>query len=214
MIRTFDELSNSLTDDLAWRKKELTDLRSLIRGTKSVPINRKVLGRCGVTLLYAHWEGFVKNCSRHFLEYLTAQRLRNEEISKNLLTLSMVQSTNVSSETKRVSPFHSITSFFTTEMGERSRFPYRDGLSTESNLSSTVLEEIIWCLGLDFAPFETRKKFMDSRLLARRNHVAHGSHLEIDPDEYDEMREILFEMMNELKNQIENCAIQKRYLAT
>ena len=164
-------------------------------------------------MLYAHWEGFVKNASRSFLEYLTAQRLLNKELHKNLLTLSMAQSTSVPWETKKISPFRKITEFYFEGLTERSRFPFKHGLSTESNLSSTVLEEIVWCLGLDFSPFETKKKFLDSRLLARRNHIAHGMDLDIDPDEFDEMRGILFELMSNLKTQIENTVILKEYLA-
>jgi len=211
-IRTIDNLSDKLTRELIWRKRELSDLKYYIDLTLPDSTRRKVLGRCGVAILYAHWEGFVKLAGRYFLEFIAMQRLRNEELHPNLLTLSMRKQVNFAPNTLKASEFGKITSFFLSQMPGRAAIPYKTAIETSSNLSSAVLREIMWCLGLDYTPYETREKFIDSRLLGRRNFVAHGEVMDIDPGEYDEMRTGVIAMMTNLKTQIENSAVLKTYV--
>ena len=211
-IRTKEELSDALASQLVWRKKELSDLKYYIGLMPPDSTRRKVLGRCSITILYAHWEGFVKLAGRYFLEFIAMQRLRNEELHPNLMTLSMRKQVNFAPNTLKVSEFGKITYFFLSQMTERAAIPYKKAIDTEANLSSAVFREILWCLGLDYEPFETREKFIDSRLLGQRNSVAHGEATNVDPKEYDEMREGVIEMMTKFKTQIENSAVLKTYL--
>jgi hypothetical protein len=210
-IRTIDDLSDKLARELIWRKKELSDLKYYIGLTPPDSTRRKVLGRCGVAILYAHWEGFVKLAGRYFLEFIAMQRLRNEELHPNLLTLSMRKQVNFAPNTLKASEFGKITNFFLSQMPGRAALPYKTAIETNSNLSSAVLREITWCLGLDYTPYETREKFIDYRLLGRRNFVAHGEAMDVDPGEYDEMRAGVIAMMTNLKTQIENSAVLKTY---
>ncbi len=98
------------------------------------------------------------------------------------------------------------------KMDSRSSIPFKNAINTESNLSSKVFKEIIWCLGVDYSFYETKEKFIDSKLLGRRNHIAHGQNMDINISEYSEMRETVIDMMTNFKTQIENCAITKEYL--
>ena len=211
-IRTFDDLSDNLSAELSWRKKELSDLKYFIEQSIPLAARKQVLSRCGVALLYAHWEGFIKLCGSYFLEYVALQRHRNTELKQNLLTLSMRNSINFSTTAKKSSEYEKITVFFLNKLESKASIPFKTAINTESNLSSKVLKEIIWCLGIDYSPFETKEKFIDSKLLGRRNHIAHGQKIDIDLNEYNEMRETLIEMMTNFKTQIENCAINKDYL--
>ena len=211
-IRTVDDLTDRLARELSWRKKELSDLKYYIGLMPPDSTRRRVLGRCSITILYAHWEGFVKLAGRYFLEFIAMQRLRNEELHPNLMTLSMRKQVNFAPNSQKASQFGKITNFFLSQMPGRAAIPYKTSIDTGSNLSSSVLREILWCLGLDYGPFETREKFIDSRLLGRRNFVAHGEATNVDPEEYDEMREGVIAMMTNLKTQIENSAALKTYL--
>jgi RiboL-PSP-HEPN len=211
-IRTVDDLSGELDSELAWRKKELSDLKYFMDQAGAGAGRRRVLGRCGVAILYAHWEGFVKLASRYFLEFVAMQRLPNGQLGPNLLTLSLRSTISFSPEMRKHSEFGKITDFFLTKLSHRARFPFKTGLNTEANLSSSVLKEITWCLGIDYSPYQTKEKFIDSRLLGRRNHIAHGEGLDVDPDEFDEMRATVLEMMTCLKTELENSAALKTYL--
>jgi len=128
--------------------------------------------------------------------------------------LSLCASVDFASDTKKHSEYGKMTEFFLNGLSHRARLPFKKGLGTESNLSSSVLKEIMWCLGIDYEPYRTREKFIDSRLLARRNHVAHGEGLDVDPDEYDGMRADVVGMMTYLKTELENSAVLRSYVKT
>lgn len=153
-IRTTEMLSDKLSQELSWRKKELSALKFLIEKT-SLPVKAKgILPRCGIALLYAHWEGFIKLGGRYYLEFVTMQRLKNSELSDNLLTLIIKDEINRRLPITRASQFNWITEFFMGKGDSRSLIPYKNIIDTESNLSSKVLKEILWCLGIDYSFYE------------------------------------------------------------
>ena len=211
-IRTVEELINRLNSELAWRKKELSDLKFFIERKSFDYLKKTVLARCGIALLYAHWEGFIKKCSNYFFEYIAMQRLSNHELSSNLLTLSFKNSVNFPLDSKNYSAFGVITSFFLDQLNKRSKIPYKSGIDTDSNLSSRRLKEITWCIGIDYSLFQTKEKLIDKKLLGRRNHIAHGEYLEIDISEFNELRDEVLDLMILFKNQIENIVVRKLYL--
>lgn len=210
-IRTIDELSDRLANELAWRKKELSDIKYYLDLSSSDIGRRRVLSRSGVTMLYAHWEGFIKLAGRYFLEYVTMQRITNKELHPNLLTVSMRNNVSFSSNTRKTSEYGKLSQFYLTKMSDKASIPYKTAIDTESNLSSTVLREIVWCLGIDYSVYEMKEKFIDSQLLARRNNIAHGEAIDVNPAEYDKMRSIVVEMMTQFKTQLENSAVMKQY---
>jgi hypothetical protein len=204
-------LSDKISKEIAWRKKEITLLKHLIHSGFH---EQTVLSRCGVALLYAHWEGFVKNVSQFFLEFIYLQRHRNRELRANFLTLSMKSKIGAIGDGSKFSHFERITDFFSTKLDETAFIPVKTAIDSESNLSSKVLKEIVWCLGLDYSPYESKEKFFDAVLLARRNHIAHGGFMAIDLETYDELHELVMTLMTCFKNQVENSAVSKAYLGT
>jgi hypothetical protein len=210
-IRTVEILSDKISEDLAWRKKELTDLKYMIDTKSLSPVRKYLLGRCGIAILYAHWEGFIKKSSLRFLEFINFQCLNHSELSENLLTLIIKNKFQKLANTKKTSSYHQITDFFLNKFNTKSIFPYETAIDTESNLSSKVLKEIIWCLGLEYAPYETNEKFLDERLLAKRNYIAHGEKLMIDIKEYSEIHQRIINLMDVFKTQIENSAITESF---
>lgn len=86
-IRTLEHLSDALARDLAWRKKELAALRFACKATKQKD-TLNGLYRSSVAMLYAHWEGFIKNASAAYLEYVHFQRLRLAELAPNFAAVA------------------------------------------------------------------------------------------------------------------------------
>jgi len=211
-IRTAEMLSDKLSQDLSWRKKELTDLKYIIQLGSVSKVRKNVLGRCGIAILYAHWEGFIKISSIRFLEFISSQRLTNAELSDNLLSLIIKHKTSQLIRTKKASSLHFVTEFFMYELNDRSLLPYKNVIDTESNLSSKVFREVVWCLGLDYSPYATSEKIIDEKLLGRRNHVAHGEYLPIDLQDYSDLHDRVISLMNTFRNQVENSAVTKSFI--
>lgn len=211
MIRTREELDRALSDDLIWRRRELTDLRSLAQG--EVPTLRSnVIRRAGIALLYAHWEGFVKKSSHYYLEYVSAQRLKYSELAPNFVALAIKARYEQLRTSKKLSAANEIAAFYCGGLDRASNVPYKNAIETESNLSSVVLQDILLALGLDFDGFKVRSNFIDVNMVNRRNHVAHGEYLEVTLDEYLEFHDEVIALIVMFKSEIENAIVLKRYL--
>lgn len=210
-IRTLEQLSDSLAADLVWRKKELADLKSLIGTGRMSSSKEKALLRSGITILYAHWEGFVKTAASSYLEYIAMKRLRYSELSSNFVALALKAKLSQANETNKATIFTEAIDFIRSQLEERSSVPYRDVVQTGSNLSSSIFREITCILGLDYSLYETKQVLIDEKLLARRNNIAHGEYLLLDKQDYLELHSQVINMMDTFRNQIENCATCESY---
>jgi hypothetical protein len=211
-IRTEEQLSNRLATDLAWRKKELSAMKSLIEAKNVSDQRHKVLVRSGVCILYSHWEGFVKLAANSYLEYVISKKLTYQELSSNFLALAMKEKLKEAKETHKPSLYIPVCEFFISELNQRSILPKpKDVISTASNLSSEILKEITYILGIDFSIYSTKSVLIDTKLLKTRNEIAHGEDSVFDRAEYLEVHREIIGMLDIFRNQIENAASQKKF---
>ena len=210
-LRTTEQLSDKLSNELAWRKKELSEVKSLVETKSFSPSKHKALVRSAICLLYAHWEGFVKLAANSYLEYVRMQKLSYEKLSSNFLALAMKDKLKEAKETNKPSLYIPICDFFLDELNQRCKLP-EDIISTASNLSSEILKEITHILGIDFSPYSTKSILIDTKLLKKRNEIAHGEYSIFDKEEYIELHVEVIAMLDIFRNQIENAAINKDYM--
>ncbi|WP_016952868.1 MAE_28990/MAE_18760 family HEPN-like nuclease [Anabaena sp. PCC 7108] len=210
-IRTAEQLSDILATDLAWRKKELSEVKSLIELKNVSPQRHNALIRSGVCILYAHWEGFVKLAANSYLEYVAMQKLCYDQLASNFLALAMKEKLKETKETNKVSLYIPVCDFFLSQLNTRCSLP-KKAISTASNLSSEILKEISHILGLDFSLYSTKSKLIDEKLLEARNKIAHGNDLIIDREEYIELHTEVIAMLDIFRNQIENAAVNKDFM--
>ena len=209
-IRTAEQLSDRLATDLAWRKKELSEMKSLIEAKNVSDQRHKVLVRSGVCILYSYWEGFVKLAANSYLEYVISKRLTYQELSSNFLALAMKEKLKEAKETHKPSLYIPVCEFFLSELNQRCILP-NDVISTASNLYSEILKEITYILGIDFSIYSTKSVLIDTKLLKTRNEIAHGEDSVFDRAEYLEVHREIIGMLDIFRNQIENAAIQKKF---
>lgn len=67
-------------------------------------------------------------------------------------------------------------------------------------------------IGLDFSPYETKARYIDSDLLSNRHSIVHGENVDIELSEFDNTFTIITKMMAEFSEQILGAAINKDYL--
>ena len=209
-IRTVGQLNETLSDELAWRKKELSTLKLLAEEKNNAAGKRDTLIRSGVALLYAHWEGFIKAASVAYLEFVAAQRLRYNELAPNFVALGMRAELNEAGTAFKSEIHNRVADFFINRLSEESKIPYNDVIRT-SNLNAMELKNIVEMLGLDYTPFEPKENLIDGQLLHSQNNIAHGAYLRIDLEEYVEVQTQVILMMDWFQNQIENAAIMESY---
>jgi hypothetical protein len=98
-IRTLSDLSDYIFAEKSWRFKELSQIKLDI-DNHSGKANDVYL-RCGIAILYAHWEGFVKNASLAYLEYISYQRHRYDELAPNIVSLALKKELDAGRESNK-----------------------------------------------------------------------------------------------------------------
>ncbi len=211
-IRTLEDLNQRLTDDLIWRKKEISDLKALIENRSFTTSKHNALLRSGVAILYAHWEGYIRTAATSYLEFVARQQLTYGELAINFVAIAMKAKLNKANDTNKATVFTAVTNLILTQVHQTSSIPYKDIISTASNLSSAILREITCLLGLDYSFYETKEVIINEQLLKRRNAIAHGDNLSLDRDEYQQLHDEILAMMENFRTQVENSACQKLYI--
>lgn len=211
-IRTLEELTDVLDQDLAWRKKELTTLKLLLSSKRDTE-HRDTFIRSATTVLYAHWEGFIKSAATAYVNYVSLKRLPYRDLAPNFVALTMKAKLNQALQSNKPTVYSEVARFFLQEMGSPSAIPWDSSIHTMSNLNSSVLREITCVIGLDFSPYETKEKLIDEKLLRTRNEIAHGRGLFIGVDEYFALHQQVMDLLDLFRNQVENAAATKAYAA-
>lgn len=146
MIRTQEELYDQLSSELIWRKRELGAIKSLARKRSFSDRKRKAIIRSGITVLYAHWEGYIKAASSAYLEFLRRGKLKYEELAINFVALGSKNEVSTEASSDKQKEWNKVAEFFIDGMSNRCSLPKE--LNTRSNLNSSVLHEMISALGL------------------------------------------------------------------
>ena len=212
-IRTIDELQDYIDKELSWRRKDLSAIRSNIFEARKFAKDAAL--RAGIAMLYAHWEGFIKNIATAYLSYVSLQKKYYYELKENFLAISVKNSLREFDETKKSSRHNSIIKDIRQLEKKRSNIPYENIIKTNSNLNSVIFMEIMETIGLDYSKYESNFKLIDEVLLKMRNEIAHGEkveYIDLDQDRFDEIYGKVVGMINLFSIQVSNAASQKEYL--
>lgn len=212
-IRTIDQFTDSIAREITWRKRELVNFRSVVNSNDNSRYIKDALYRSGITLLYAHWEGFVKQACTNYLCFVCMQRVKNKDLSINLRALVFHETLKKHAKAKRPSVYQEAIEFLSIKGEHDSSIPFKGVVDTQSNLKSEVFKEIAWLTQMDYSLFETSEKFIDNFLLAKRNHIAHGESCPIDKQSYLETHDKVIELLEMVKTQLENNVVSKAYKA-
>lgn len=171
-----EAFANQIHQDLARRKVELTRVRvEAPAHSADADDLRSWTWRAAIAISYAHWEGFVKAASAHYIEFINTQ-----DIPVNSLHICF-QAAFLKGHFKRcwnsekTSYLGSVLSDIDGHRTMIFRLHPAKIVDTESNLSSTVFRELVSSLGLEYLEeYETRQNFIDEKLVHSRNQVVHG----------------------------------------
>ena len=210
---TLETFSDSLDQDLSWRKKELIFLKNRANGCKAVAQNTFV--RSGITLAYAHWEGFIKNSSNEYLSYVFSQKKSFEELQDNFYGVLMCRELSKNQDSKRQ---YLYTEFSYNNISKYKMKPDFDPINfidTQANLTPKLFKEILLILGIHEELFITKEKFINEKVLKNRHEIAHGKRSnDFSLDDLEEISSEVIKMLEDYKEILLNYAVNKKYLKT
>lgn len=212
-IRTLEELEDSLTRDLKWRKRELTTLKFMVKEHNAAH-KKNILYRASIALLYSHWEGHIKHCSLVYLNYLNSLGLKCNKIADNFIQLNLCSKFDTNFSVKSTKNQKDIHTYFSNLSDFKFKVVAEKTIDTKSNLNSEVLLNILGQLGLSDNSFELKSIFIDTILLKNRNSIVHGDELNASDlnDAYNQIEDELLEMIQIFHNLVSTAASDKHYL--
>ena len=175
-IRTEDELQDVIDSEIAWRKKELSAVKANINTARNFAKNTAL--RAGITLLYAHWEGAIKNLAYYYLVYVSSLKIPYNRLKPNFLAITLKNDIRHFDETQKVTLQKEIVNKLLCRYNQGSNIPTENIISANSNLNSTIFTEIMSAIGLPTDEYEKDYVLIDEVLLKMRNKIAHGDNLE------------------------------------
>lgn len=205
-IRTINELQNVLDREFSWRLKEIANLKTVVR--TSEVMSKQTAVRAAIPLLYGHWEGFIKNASTCYLEYINGQRLPYKELKSCFIVFGLKKKINDLIPSMNWEVSVGSLDFIRNELGEKAKLKIDTAIRTEFNLSSKVFVNIANSIDIDTSPYEARFNLIDESLLSRRNYIAHGEYLDIDPEGFRDLADEILFLLRTYKTDIENAVSQ------
>ena len=219
-IRSVLELSDSLDTASAWRTRELAALRNVIE-TRDRPGEGAMLRRSAVPLLYGHWEGFAKHAATAYLELVGRQQRPWRELKPNFMAIAARGAFKMAADAAESRCTSEYLRRFELILAQRdepvtlSLLAVRNAVSTESNLSSRILRDVLDTVDIPYEQVVGQKGLLiDGSLLRHRNRIAHGERSEVDHATYVQLHDLVIGLISDLKETIVSRARDRAYLST
>lgn len=214
-IRTKGELQSFLYEDSSWRKMELSTLKSLVHASKGR--NEHTLIRASITMLYSHWEGHVKKAGEIYIHYLNSIGVKYSDMTINNVAVGMFEIFGGEFPAKKIEAYIQSSDFAINCLSNNFCARADKLIVTKSNLNTEVLDGILSVIGLDKTEFSANKVFIDERLLAYRNMIAHGertdknSSLKMDKTSYYELHNVIVKLITYFDDSLLNHVVRELF---
>lgn len=211
-IASADDLEILLTDDLTWRIKEISALKSMV-DKSPVGLPKSAALRAALPMLYAHWEGYIKNASDHYLTFVYGRRPMAMSL-KPALAYAFLEPKfrGAGGGTSTFTPQGAIE--FAESAKNMGTKPNQNVMvNTKSNLRYEVLEEITTRLAIeDFLALTSRPRINDM-LCDKRNFIAHGKSVPITEESFEEIRLEITDLMRSFKDRLVTAGSNREFMA-
>lgn len=188
---TLERFLSHLEDDLTWRKKEISSLLFMHNEQDGLLIVKST-----ILMIYAHWEGYVKNACKQYLLHISDLNIRLSELTMNFEAIhlkSRINEAYKSSESLNlVNEINLVTEFYTngdaifnipdTIKSERNK----NFINTRDNLNLKILNSFLKIVGIgEVSIISGKEKYIDTQLLNQRNSISHGSKIDGNSTEFN-----------------------------
>lgn len=208
-LQTTTHVQDYLDNELAWRVLEISDLKTSIKSRSG--ISQRTLIRAGIPILYAHWEGYIKVASDAFLQFVSNRGLPYRELKSCFIVHGLTKYLRRIATLEKSIVESSMVEFILNEMDKEARLYRKGSIDTESNLTSSVFEDIANSVGLSISNYTTKFKLIDEALVHRRNRIAHGEFLDVDEASYSDLSTEVLALLRNYKTDIENAIVTEGY---
>lgn len=216
-METLENLQTGIQRDLAWRKREISDIRSL--ALRAQPTEKHIF-RAGQVMLCAHWEGFLKKSAEIYLQHVFAQPVRLRDLTPNVVAaaffsdvMQAAKSEYPGSEENHIKLAKRIIEIIDAPAARPTW-----NVRTAGNPGTDVVERVLKSigvdssLGMDSATWSTTRIFINEQLVRDRHSIAHGDGLPIVKDSFLERADRVLGLLDQLADVLIDEATSRSYL--
>ncbi|MCP3776030.1 MAE_28990/MAE_18760 family HEPN-like nuclease [Paenibacillus sp. MZ04-78.2] len=157
----------------------------------------------------------MKNSSIAYLDFISRRSPVLNNLRNNFMAVALREKILSTAKSQKTEVHGELINFIFDNLNKNISFNPIDAIDTESNLSSTVLKNIMYTIGLDFDDtWEKKIQQIDTKLLKHRNEIAHGELIEITEGIYEELHSFVLNSLEQFKTLIENAAYTSSYQKT
>jgi hypothetical protein len=215
-MESLTNFQSKLQRELAWRKREISDYRSLMAHADD---SAHHVFRSTQVMLCAHWEGFLKRAVDIYLKHVFAQNLTLRKLKPTLIAVALYSDVMKAADAKFPGSelnHVSLADRIVSSIDERVSVAGWD-VNTEGNPGTEVVDKILKSaglnpqIGLDSAAWATTKVFINEQLVADRHAIAHGQFKILSKAELLERSERLLRLLDQLSDHLYEAAITRSY---
>jgi hypothetical protein len=193
-------VQEEISDNLDRRRFEITNLRRVLLNYVGKPLESTVV-RMAIPLLYANWEGYIKEVCQLYLEYIERSGTKSNELKADLLGYLWSSSLRPLTGGLNFENKKTIAELALHRMDDCVKFSESErNINTKANLNFEVLKNIANHLCFNISLLNTYKRHLN-RLVNLRNNIAHGSFpSSMDYDIFNEQAESVIGLMEGFEN--------------
>lgn len=205
-------LIQHLDDSMSWRRMELAALKtemSRLNGKAALGPRDRALIRSAVVLAYAHWEGFVKDATRAYAEFVRVRRLKYSELSRELIASAVRERVRQAQEGSE----KAITDLVEAICGDaRADLPRARHVVPEiGNMNFCALQRMFQRLGLPLGDLTSKNGWIDNSLCDARHQIAHGVSLYPPADSVEDLISHVLNLLAIVKAVVVSAVIDGTY---
>lgn len=199
-----ESVLEEILNNLDQRRLEITNLRRVVQNYIDKPLKATAI-RMAIPMLYAQWEGYVREVCQLYLEFIETSGTKIRELRADLLAYLWTSVLKPLSGGLDFMRKKNVAELAHTCMENPVKFAENERMiNTKSNLNYDVLLDISNHLCLDISTLIPLKNHLDA-LVHLRNNIAHGARPRtLDYKDFEEHASFLINLMEEF----EKCIVK------
>jgi len=206
---TEDDFNHTIANALKHRCLSVNQIKKVVTEMQGT-IYETTAATMAIPLLYAHWEGFVRETLTSYIKFIEAQNIPPLTTNPTIFAFSLRRQLRSLSGKQTV---ERTTEFARTALNMLSKpIQFSDKtIDTKSNLRFEVLEDLCATLCINVNRLKESKRDINA-LVNRRNNIAHGDRLQkIYLDDVEEYVVLIFKILNDFETILNESVSRKTF---
>ena len=200
-------LLSEIQEDINWRISEIANIKTIPLRYNLLDSHKNTLTLYSVPSIYALWEGFLKNTFELLTNFINQIRIDINLIHPNLLTHAIENKCKLGNVRKHFEKKVNLVKLLSEVYN--APIHIEQGIPIESNANYKVTNNILERFNIQALDIHYKRPL--DKLLLFRNKIAHGEKYIIDEATFVELHDLVIDLIDYMKNSIENFAIQQKY---